>query len=215
MKTNILIADDHQLFREGMVNLLSDASNIEIVAQAENGREAVDMAIIHNPDIIIMDIRMPELSGVQATEQIKEQLPDMKIIALSMHSEKHYVKGMLEAGASGYLFKNCTYTQLINAIETVQAGKKYLGDEITDVLIDDYLDNKNENGEAPAELTDRELEVLKLYADGKTTREISEELFVSVKTVGTHRQHIQEKLGIKTTVEMIKYAIRNGLITLE
>lgn len=215
MKTNILIADDHQLFREGMVNLLSDASNIDIIAQAENGKEAVELAIIHNPDIIIMDIRMPELSGVQATERIKDQLPDMKIIALSMHSEKHYVKGMLEAGASGYLFKNCTYTQLINAIETVQAGKKYLGDEITDVLIDDYLDNKNENGEAPAELTERELEVLKLYADGKTTREISEELFVSVKTVGTHRQHIQEKLGIKTTVEMIKYAIRAGLITLD
>ena len=215
MKTNILIADDHQLFREGMVNLLSDASNIDIIAQAENGKEAVELAIIHNPDIIIMDIRMPELSGVQATERIKDQLPDMKIIALSMHSEKHYVKGMLEAGASGYLFKNCTYTQLINAIETVQAGKKYLGDEITDVLIDDYLDNKTENGEAPAELTERELEVLKLYADGKTTREISEELFVSVKTVGTHRQHIQEKLGIKTTVEMIKYAIREGLITLD
>ncbi len=214
MKTRILIADDHQLFREGMVNLLSDASNIEIVAQAENGKEAVELAVINNPDLIIMDIRMPVLSGVQATEQIKLRMPDMNIIALSMHSEKHYIKGMLEAGASGYLFKNCTYAQLINAIDTVMAGKKYLGDEITEVLIDDYLDNKNENGDS-YELTERELEVLKLYAEGKTTREISEALFVSVKTVGTHRQHILEKLGIKTTVEMIKYAIKQGLIIID
>lgn len=215
MKTSILIADDHQLFREGIVNLLSDNENIEIIAQAENGKDAYEKAILNNPDLIIMDIRMPEVNGVEATAIIKSTLPDMKIIALSMHSEKHYIKGMLEAGASGYLFKNCTYNQLITAIETVVSGKKYLGDEITEVLIDDYLDSKTENGDIATELTERELEVLKLYADGKTTREISEELFVSVKTVGTHKQHIQEKLNIKTTVEMIKYAIKQGLIVLD
>ncbi len=158
---------------------------------------------------------MPKLSGVQATQQIRSKLPDMKIIALSMHSEKHYVKGMLEAGASGYLFKNCTYAQLIKAIETVYAGKKYLGDEITEVLIEDYLDNTDSKSTDTDSLTERELEVLKLYAEGKTTREISEQLFVSVKTIGTHKQHIQEKLGIKTTVEMIKYALKKGVITLD
>jgi len=215
MNIKILIADDHQLFREGLINLLSDAKNIEIVAHAENGKDAIDKAIIHKPDIVIMDIRMPELSGVEATTQLTEKLPETKVIALSMHSEKHYVKGMLEAGAVGYIFKNCTYAQLITAIETVYSGKKYLSNEITEVLINDYLDNVNGDEETHEELTEREMEVLKLYADGKTTRDISEELFVSVKTIGTHKQHIQEKLNLKTTVDMIKYALKRGIITLD
>lgn len=215
MNIRILIADDHQLFREGLINLLSDASNIEVIGHAENGREAVEKSIIHKPDVVIMDIRMPELSGVEATAELKETLPEVKVIALSMHSETHYVKGMLEAGASGYIFKNCTYSQLIDAIETVNSGAKYLGSEITEVLIDDYLDGGNNDKNNINELTEREAEVLKLYAEGKTTRDISEALFVSVKTIGTHKQHIQEKLNLKSTVDMIKYALKRGMITLD
>ena len=213
MKIKLLIADDHQLFREGLINLLSDSSEIEIIAHAEDGKDAVEKTIINKPDIVIMDIGMPKLNGVEATAQLKEKMPNTKVIALSMHSEKHYVKGMLEAGAKGYLFKNCTYSQLINAIKTVNEGKKYLSDEITEVLIEDYLDNTEH--ESISELTDREMEVLKLIAEGKTTRDISEELFVSVKTIGTHKQHIMEKLNIKTPVDIIKYALKNGIITLD
>ncbi len=139
----------------------------------------------------------------------------MKIIALSMHSDRHYIVGMLEAGASGYLFKNCTYNQLISSIKTVYAGKKYFSDEITEKIINDYLYKDAKVGKKSNELTNRELEVLKLFCEGKTTRDISEEIFVSVKTVGTHKQHILEKLDLKTTVDMIKYALKKGIISLD
>jgi two-component system, NarL family, response regulator NreC len=215
MKIKIVIADDHQLFREGLINLLSDSSEIEIIAHAEDGIDAVEKAVIYDPDIVIMDIGMPKISGVEATAQLKKKMPDIKVIALSMHSEKHYIKDMLEAGAKGYLFKNCTYAQLIDAIKTVYAGNKYLSNEITEVLIDDYLNNKNEKHGNISELTEREMQVLKLFAEGKSTRDISEELFVSVKTIGTHKQHILEKLNLKTTVDMIKFALKNGIITLD
>ncbi len=158
---------------------------------------------------------MPMMNGVEATHELKQKMPDIKVIALSMHSDKHYVKSMLEAGADGYLFKNCTYSELINAIESVYQGRKYLSDEITDILIDHYLDNEKNKHEIVSELTDRELEVLKLYAQGKTTRDISKELFISIKTVGTHKQHIMEKLNIKSIVDMIKYALKIGLISLD
>lgn len=215
MSIKILIADDHQLFRDGLINLLSDTPEIEIVAHAENGKIAVEKAIIHKPDIVIMDIGMPVLSGIEATKLLKSKMPDVKIIALSMHSDKHFIKGMLEAGATGYLFKNCTHGQLIEAIETIYAGKKYLSDKITEVLIDDYLDKGDATSEVEENLSERELEVLKLIADGKSTREISEQIFVSVKTVGTHKQNILKKLDLTSTADIIKYALKKGIISLE
>ncbi len=215
MKIKIIIADDHKLFREGLVNLLSDYEEIEIIENAEDGKEAYEKAILYNPDVIIMDIGMPNINGIEATKMIKKQLPDIKIIALSMHSDKHYIKNMLEAGATGYLFKNCTYNQLIDAIHTVNNGNKYFSEKITDLLIEDYLDKGETSKNTVDELTPRELEVLKLYAEGKTTKDISVILFVSVKTVGTHKQHILEKLNLKTTVDMVKYALKNGIITLD
>lgn len=214
MSIKILIADDHQLFREGLINLLSDTPEIEVVAHAENGKIAVEKAINFKPDIVLMDIGMPVLSGIDATALLKSKMPDIKIIALSMHSDKHFIKGMLEAGANGYLFKNCTYSQLIDAIETVIAGKKYLSAEITEVLIDDYLDKGESTEESIEDLTEREFEVLKLFAEGKSTRDISEQLFVSVKTVGTHKQHILKKLNLNSTVDIIKYALKKGIISL-
>lgn len=214
MSIKILIADDHKLFREGIVNLLSETKEIIVIAQAENGLDAIAKAKEYHPDIVILDIAMPEMNGIEAAEIIREELPDIKIIALSMHAEKHFIKKMLEAGAKGYLFKNCTYNQLIEAINCVYAGEKFLSSEITEVLINDYLGRNEDvpnNGDI---LSNRELEILKLFACGKATREIAELLFISVKTVGTHKQHILEKLKLKTTTDIVKFALKNGYISL-
>jgi len=215
VKIKVLIADDHQLFRQGLINLLSESQEINLVGHADNGKDAYEKAVIYSPDVILMDISMPVMGGEEATRLVKKQMPQVKVIALTMHSDKHYIKSMLEAGVDGYLFKNCTYNQLIDAIKTVSSGKKYLSGDITETLINDYLNKETDKENNQSELTERELDVLKLYAEGKTTREISDTLFVSIKTVGTHRQHIMEKLDIKTTVEMIKYALKKGIITLD
>ena len=213
MTIRILITDDHQLFREGIANLLSASPLIEIVAQAENGQEAIKKAKELKPDIVIMDLSLPIINGVDATRILQKELPDTKVLVLSMHVEKNYIKEALESGAYGYLFKDCTYDQLIEAIITVNQGKKYLSDKITEVLIQDYL-NKEVVSEGSPELSERESEILKLIAEGKTTREISDLLFISVKTVGTHKQHILENLHFKTTADIIKYAIKKGIVSL-
>jgi len=215
MPIKIIIADDHRLFREGLVNLLSDSKDIEILAQAENGMDVIAKAKELNPDVIIMDIGMPVLNGVEATVKLLKELPAIKVIALSMHSDKQYIKGMLEAGASGYLFKNCAYDELIEAIHTVNAGKKYLSDKITEIMIQDYLGKEERMPESDSELTERESEILKLIAEGASTSEISELLFVSVKTIGTHKQHLLEKLNLKTSTDLVKYAIKKGIISLD
>jgi DNA-binding NarL/FixJ family response regulator len=212
MSIRILIADDHQLFREGIVNLLSASPQIEVVAQAENGQEAIEKAKKLKPDIVIMDIGMPILNGVDATRILYEELAETRVMMLSMHSDKFYVKKALEAGAYGYLFKNCTYDQLIEAVNSVSRGKKYLSDKITEVLIEDYLSKDEDVSRDEQRLSERESEILKLMADGKSAKEISELLFISVKTVGTHKQHIMEKLNLKTTADIIKYAIKKGII---
>ncbi len=214
MSIKVLIADDHQLFREGITNLLKASPDLEIVGQAENGKEAVEKALELKPDIILMDIGMPEMSGIDATLTLKKEIPEIKIIALSMHSDKQFINGMLEAGASGYLLKNSTYNQLIEAIKSVYSGNKYLSGEVTDIVINDYLDKKQEANKREAELSERESEILLMIAEGYSTREIGEKLFISVKTVGTHKQKILEKLNLSNTAEMVKYAIKNGLIEL-
>lgn len=215
MAISILIADDHQLFREGLVNLINGNNEMKIIAQAENGRQAVDMASEMNPDVILMDIGMPEINGIEATRILKKKHPEVKIIALSMHSDKQYIKGMLEVGASGYLLKNSTVDQTKEAIRNVHQGKKYLSSAITEALIDNYLGKDAPNGFDAGDLTNREFQILKLYAEGKETREIAKMLFLSVKTVGTHRQNICEKLKIRNTADMVKYAIKHEIINLE
>lgn len=214
MAITILIADDHQLFREGLVNLINGNKEMEITGQAENGRQAVEMVSELNPDVVLMDIGMPDINGIEATRILKKNHPGVKIIALSMHTDKQYIKGMLESGASGYLLKNSTVDQTIEAIRSVYGGKKYLSSTITEVLIDNYLGKDSNNGFDSGELTNREFQILKLYAEGKETREIAKMLFLSVKTVGTHRQNICEKLNIRNTAEMVKYAIKHEIINL-
>lgn len=214
MTIRILITDDHQLFREGIANLLSSSPQIEIVGQAENGQQAIEKARNLKPDIVIMDLSLPIINGVDATRILQNELPGTKVLVLSMHDDKNYIKEALEAGAFGYLFKDCTYDQLIEAIHTVNQGKKYLSDKITEVLIKDYLNKDEEIQDKSPELSERESEILKLIAEGKSTREIADLLFVSVKTVGTHKQHILEKLKLKSTADLIKYAIKKGIVRL-
>jgi len=215
MSIKILIADDHQLFREGLVNLLADSSGIEVIAEAQDGKETLLLAKKLKPDIVIMDIGMPIMNGLQATTALQKDHPEIKVIALSMHSDRDYIKSMLEAGASGYLFKNCSYHQLIEAIKSVYSGKKYLSDDITEVVINDYLHHESDVTPSHAVLSERESEILKLYAEGKSSREIADLLFVSVKTIGTHKQNILNKLGLKTIPDMVKYALKSGIIPLE
>jgi len=215
MKIKVLVVDDHQLFREGIVNLLYSAENIEVVAQAEDGIDAIEKAKHYKPDVVLLDITMPRMNGIETTKKLKSLMPKIKIVSLSMHSEKQYVKGVLEAGADGYLLKNCTNRQLTEAIQSVYDGKKYLSEDITGMVISGYLDPSGSETTEYENLSVREKEIFHLFAEGKSTREISELLFISVKTVNTHKQNILEKLDLKSNTELVKYALKNGLINLE
>lgn len=215
MKIKVLITDDHQLFREGLANLLFSASDIEVIAQAENGKDAIEKAKHFKPDVALLDIAMPEMNGIEATRELKKIMPELKIVAVSMHSDRQYVKGILEAGADGYLLKNCTYRQLTDAIKTVHAGKKFLSEDITGIVIDGYLNSSAADSNGFSLLSEREKEIFLLFAEGKSTREIGDKLFISVKTVGTHKQHILEKLKLKTNADMVKFALKQGLIQLD
>lgn len=214
MPIKVLVVDDHQLFRLGLVNMLSESPNIEVVAEATNGSDAIEKVATYHPDIVLMDIGMPGQNGIEVTTYLQQNFSESRIIALSMHTDKHYIKAMLEAGASGYLFKNCTFNQLLEGITTVHEGKKYLDGEATEVLIHSYLGHEDSPNEIvhDVKLSERESEVLKLIAEGKTTREVSEKLFISVKTVGTHKQNILEKLELGSTADLIKYALKKGII---
>ena len=214
MTIKILIADDHQLFREGLANLLASAPDIEVIAQAKDGKDAMEKTLELKPDVVLIDIGMPQMNGIEATRQLKKEMPEVKIIAVSMHSDRQYVKGILEAGADGYLLKNCTYHQLTDAIKSVHSGKKILSDDITDLVIKGDLEPADIEADGFADLSEREVEILQLYAEGKSTREISEKLFISVKTVGTHKQHILEKLNLKNNADIIKFALKKGMIQL-
>jgi len=211
MKIKVLIADDHQLFREGISNLLFTSDTIEVIAQAENGLEALEKVKHFKPDVVLLDIAMPEMNGIEACKRLKKGFPDVKIITVSMHSDKQYVKGVLEAGADGYLLKNCTLRQLTDAIHSVHDGKKYLSQDITDLVISGYLTPSSSDDEYD-KLSEREKEIFLLFAEGKSTKEIGDKLFISVKTVGTHKQNILEKLDLKTNADMVKFALKKGLI---
>lgn len=216
MSIKIVLADDHKIMREGLKALLERQEDIQVVAEAENGLEAVRLAQKLKPDLVIMDIGMPGLNGIEATRQIVNEVPDVKVVALSMHSDRRYVIEMLKVGASGYLLKDSASEELTSAIRTVAARQPYLSPKITDVVIKDYLSTLSK-GEATAftVLTAREREVLQLIAEGKTTKQIAMALHVSVKTVETHRQQMMEKLNIRSVAELTKYAIREGLTSLE
>ncbi|MBC8374658.1 MAG: response regulator transcription factor [FCB group bacterium] len=215
MAVNIILADDHALFREGLLSILNDELGFTVVAQAENGREVVKLARKMEVDVIVMDIAMPELNGIEATSQVLHDNPDIKVIALSMHSDRHFVQGMLKAGAKGYLLKDCAGGELISAVREVLQDRYYISEEISTSVLNDYVGKLVDEGNEVSELTSREKEVLQLIAEGKSTQGIAETLFISVKTVEAHRVKIKTKLKLNSIPELTKYAIREGLTSLE
>jgi len=215
MALRILLADDHKIVRDGLRNLLEKDPDIVVVGEAEDGREALQLARKLSPDVVIMDIAMPDLNGIEATRQILSEVRNVKVVALSMHSDKRYVSEMLKAGAAGYLLKDCAFEELITAIRTIVKGKIYLSPGIAGVVIDDYIrKGSNTDSSVFTILSDREREVLQLMAEGRATKDVATHLNVSIKTVETHRTHIMTKLDIHSIAELTKYAIREGLTSL-
>jgi DNA-binding NarL/FixJ family response regulator len=216
MSLKILLADDHRIMRAGLRSLLGKEPDMKVVAEAADGRTAVRMAREVSPDVVIIDITMPDLNGVEATHQILTELPSAKVIALSMHSDEQFVSGMLKAGASGYLLKDCAADELVQAIRAVLGGETYLSPKIASIVVEDYRRelSKDELTKAP-ELTAREREVLQLVAEGETSKKIAAQLHVSVKTIEAHRQQIMDKLGIHTVAGLTKYAIRKGITSIQ
>lgn len=215
MSIRIMIADDHEIVRNGLRSLIEKELDMEVIAEADNGRSAVRLALELAPDVVIMDIAMPELNGIEATRQIISALPRIKVIALSMHADKRYVMEMLKAGASGYILKDNAYEELARAIRTALKNQTYLSPQVTETVIGDYVQLAlTASGSAFSLLSAREREVLQLLAEGNSTAQIAERLGISVKTVETYRQHIIEKLDIRSIAELTKYAIREGLTSL-
>ena len=211
----VLLADDHKIMRDGLHTLLETQDDISVVAETEDGRGAVQLAGKYKPDVVIMDIAMPKLNGIEATSQITRDYPDVKVISLSMHSDKRFIAEMLKAGVSGYLLKDCAFEELITAIRSVVSGKFYLSPCIAGVVVEDFVSPKAKDGETVfSVLSSREREVLQLLSEGKRTKEIATQLHLSVKTVETHRMKIMSKLNINNLAELTKYAIREGLTSL-
>ncbi len=217
MSIRILLADDHRIVRDGLKTLLEKQSDMEVVAEAEDGRTTVNLAKKLLPDIVIMDITMPDLNGIDATRKIVTELPNSKVIALSMHSDRRFVSGSLEAGASGYLMKDCAFEELVSAIRSVMSSNRtYLSPKVADIVVKNYVNKFSKTRTpSPPTLTNREREMLQLLAEGKTTKEIASGLHVSIKTVETHRRNIMSKLNSHSVADLIKYALREGLISLE
>jgi DNA-binding NarL/FixJ family response regulator len=214
-KIRVIIVDDHQLIRDGLKALLSGFSDIEITAEAGSGEELLQKIKSNIADIALIDISLPGISGIKLTGQLALSDPGLKVLILSMHLNEEYITGALKAGALGYLAKNTTRDELISAIRTVAAGNKYLGKEVSDVITSGYLRRINADDVLEKEmLSKREVEILKLIAEGMGNKEISEKLFISIRTVESHKNHIMQKLGCRSVVEMVRYAIKNGLITI-
>ena len=216
MSTKLLLVDDHKIMRHGIRSLLEKQAGMEVLEETNNGRSAIELARALSPDVIIMDIAMHDLNGIEATRQITTELPEVKVIMLSMHSDRQMVADALQAGASGYLLKDCEFEELVRAIETVVSNRTYLSPEIADILVENFVrKSPSEESSASSVLTSREREVLQLLAEGKTTREIANTLCLSTKTVETHRRQMMEKLNIYNVANLIKFAIRKGLTSLE
>jgi len=216
MSIRILLADDHKIVRDGLRTLIGKEAGMEVIGEAENGRKALKMAEKIRPNVVIIDVTMPDMNGIEATRKMVTEIPGVKVIALSMHSDRRFVLGMLEAGASGYLMKDCAFDELAKAVRSVSTGQTYLSPSIADVLVKGYLDRVNEKlSVARSPLTEREREILQLLAEGRSSKEIAAHIGVSVKTVETHRRNMMQKLNMRSVAELTKYAIREGLISVE
>lgn len=215
MGTKIMIVDDHRLMREGLRSIIEVESDMEVVAEASGGRAAVRLAKEVSVDAVIMDITMPDLNGIEATNQVLSEHPNIKVVALSMHSDDHFVAGMLAAGACGYLPKDCAAGELVDAIRTVMAGETYLSPKAANIVVDSYRRALSEDkSTGNAVLTVREREVLQLVAEGETSKRIAARLNLSAKTVEAHRQQIMTKLNIRSIAGITKYAVQQGISSL-
>jgi DNA-binding NarL/FixJ family response regulator len=212
MSIRIVLVDDHRLFRTGVLTMLADQSDMEVVGEAGSGAEAVTLAADQEPDLVLMDVSMRGMNGIEATRQILAKRPETKILCLSMHREKQFVRAVLEAGASGYLLKDCSLEELALAVHAVMADQSYLSPSVAGVVVADYTAHLAAHADSPiALLTPREREVLQLLAEGRGTADIAEQLHISSKTVGTHREHMMKKLDIHNLAGLTKLAIREGI----
>lgn len=215
MNVKILIADDHKLFRDGLKTLIDKHKGIEVIGEAENGLSTVKLGLKLRPDIILMDVSMPDLNGIEATRKILAEAPEIKIIILSMHFDRRFIIESLKSGAKGYLLKDSPIEEVIETISSVMNDQIYLSNQITEVVINDYIKiAKTSESSAFSVLSAREREVLQLLAEGQATKEIAAKLNVSVKTIETHRKQIMNKLNIHSIAELTKYAIREGITQL-
>lgn len=216
MTIKLLLADDHRIIRKGLRALLDNEPDMEVLGEAENGRETIQMVRDLSPDLVIMDVTMPELNGIGATRQILAEVPKVKVIALSMHHHEQFVTGMFMVGASGYLLKDCSVEELTSAIRAVSNGGVYVSPKVASTVIRSYVRQLKDDQKGGSQtLTAREGEVLQLVSEGKATREIASRLNVSPKTVETHRRQIMAKLGANSIAELTKYAIRAGITSLD
>jgi DNA-binding NarL/FixJ family response regulator len=216
MSTRIILAEDHTLVRTGMRALLENSKQVQVVGEANNGRQAVDLARQLQPDLVLMDIAMPELNGIEAARQIRLAQPAVRVLMLSMHDDQQYVFEALKSGANGYVLKGAAFQELLTAITTVMGGKNYISPTLSGRVMDDYV--RRAQGDQPdselSKLSGREREVLQLIAEGKSSAEVAELLHISVRTVDTHRHNIMTKLEIHSIAGLTKFAIRHGLCVL-
>ncbi|HKK24477.1 MAG TPA: response regulator transcription factor [Gracilimonas sp.] len=212
---NIGIVDDHKIVRDGVKVMVEDHPGFDIICEAENGKEAIEQCSNHNVDVLIMDITMPVMDGIEATRVIKENHPDIKILALTMLSEDQHIRKMIKAGASGYILKNSGKQELIKAIESIIEGKHYFSNDATQAILQELVtpDLNKVNDDDDVHITDREREVLKLIVNEFTNQEIADKLFVSVRTIDAHRRNLLQKTGAKNTAGLVKYALKNKLFT--
>lgn len=217
MTIRIALCDDHQLIREGLRSLLERQPDMSVVGEGINGLDAIRLARDKKPDIMILDIGMPELNGIAAARRIIEDFPKIKVLALSMHSDHHFVTEMLEAGASGYMLKDSAFTELTGAIRTIMAGGLFISPRLAGNVLETFAHNAKPNRKTRRriELSERETEILQMISEGKSSKEIATTLNISIKTVETHRQHIMQKIGIHNVAALTKFAIREGITSLE
>ncbi|WP_417782544.1 response regulator [Terasakiella pusilla] len=204
-KIRVLLVDDHPLVLDGIRSRIEQDETIVVIGEGANGEEALVLAAERNPDVVLMDISMPVLNGIAAAEKFAEQLPEIKLLMLTMHDNREYITKVLKAGAKGYILKDVPSNELVQAIKTVSEGKTYYSSGVTDILL-------NEGAKKEVPLTDRERMILKLLAEGSSNKHVARELDISVRTVETHRRNIKRKLDVKTSAGLVKYAIESGIV---